>query len=193
MASSEIEARAFPTAVAWQDWLEEHHATAAGLWLKLAKRGAGEATLSYADALETAICFGWIDAQTRGLDQQYWLKRFTPRRPGSKWSRINTQKAEALIASGRMRPPGLAEVEQARADGRWAAAYAGAATIEVPADLAAALAAEPAAAAFFATLNSANRYAILYRLTTLKRADSRARKIARYVQMLADGKTLHPQ
>jgi uncharacterized protein YdeI (YjbR/CyaY-like superfamily) len=183
---------AFPTAAAWRAWLAGHHASADGLWLKIAKKAAAEGTLSYAEALDEALCFGWIDAQTRGLDDDYWLKRFTPRKRGSRWSKINTQKAEALIAAGRMQPAGLAEVESARADGRWAAAYAGARSITVPDDLAAALAANPAAAAFFATLSSQNRYAILYRIGTVKRPETRARKIAQYVQMLTEHKTLHP-
>ena len=189
---------AFPTAAAWHAWLAEHHASADGLWLKIAKKSAAEGklpsegTLSYAEALDEALCFGWIDAQTRGLDDDYWLKRFTPRKRGSRWSKINTQKAEALIAAGRMQPAGLAEVESARADGRWAAAYAGSRSIDVPDDLSAALAANPGAAAFFATLNSHNRYAILYRIGTVKRPETRARKIAQYVQMLAEHKTLHP-
>jgi uncharacterized protein YdeI (YjbR/CyaY-like superfamily) len=189
---------AFPTAAAWHAWLAGHHASASGLWLKIAKKAAGdgtpssEGTLSYAEALDEALCFGWIDAQTRGLDDDYWLKRFTPRKRGSRWSKINTQKAEALIAAGRMQPPGLAEVESARADGRWAAAYAGPRSITVPEDFSAALAANPAAAEFFATLSSHNRYAILYRIGTVKRPDTRARKIAQYVQMLAEHKTLHP-
>jgi uncharacterized protein YdeI (YjbR/CyaY-like superfamily) len=192
VTADDAPAAAFPTAGAWQDWLAAHHKAADGLWLKLAKKDAPEQTLTYAEALDVALCFGWIDAQTRGLDDSYWLKRFTPRKPGSRWSKINTQKAEALIASGRMQPAGLAEVESARADGRWDAAYAGPRTIEVPDDLAAALAADPAAAAFFATLNSINRYAILYRIGTVKRPETRARKIAQYVQMLAEHRMLHP-
>ena len=189
----ESESWLFRAAADWHSWLAEHHASSPGAWLRLAKAGARVPTLTYAEALDAAICFGWIDAQTRGLDEQYWLKRFTPRRPGSKWSKINTQKAEALIAACRMQPAGLAEIERARADGRWDAAYAGQATIVLPDDLAAALAANPVAAAFFTTLTSQNRYAILYRLTTVKRAETRARKIAQYVQMLAEHRTLHPQ
>jgi uncharacterized protein YdeI (YjbR/CyaY-like superfamily) len=184
---------AFPTAAAWQDWLADYHKAADGLWLKLAKKDAPEPTLTYAEALDAALCFGWIDAQTRGLDDSYWLKRFTPRKPGSRWSKINTQKAEALITAGRMQPAGLAEVESARADGRWDTAYAGPRTIAVPDDLAAALAANPAAAAFFTTLNSINRYAILYRIGTVKRPETRARKIAQYVEMLAEHRMLHPE
>jgi uncharacterized protein YdeI (YjbR/CyaY-like superfamily) len=192
VALTEHDPVAFPTPAAWHAWLAEHHASASGLWLKIGKKAAAEGTLSYAEALDEALCFGWIDAQTRGLDEDYWLKRFTARKRGSRWSKINTQKAEALIAAGRMQPAGLAEVESARADGRWAAAYAGPRSIAVPDDLAAALAANPAAAAFFATLGSQNRYAILYRIGTVKRPETRARKIAQYVQMLTEHKTLHP-
>jgi uncharacterized protein YdeI (YjbR/CyaY-like superfamily) len=183
---------AFPTAAAWRAWLADHHASAGGLWLKIAKPAAAGGTLSYAEALDEALCFGWIDAQKRGLDDGYWLQRFTPRKRGSRWSKINTQKAEALIAAGRMQSAGLAEVESARADGRWDAAYAGSRSITVPDDLAAALAANPVAAEFFATLNSVNRFAILYRIGTVKRPETRARKIAQYVEMLAEHKTLHP-
>ncbi len=192
MTAGESAPTAFRTAADWRSWLSEHHASADGLWLRLAKRTAPEPTLSYPEALDEALCFGWIDAQTRGLDADYWLKRFTPRTPRSRWSKINTQKAEALIAAGRMEPSGLAEVESARADGRWDAAYAGPRTIEVPDDLTAALAADPAAADFFATLSSINRYAILYRISTVKRPETRARKIEQYVRMLAQHQTLHP-
>ena len=184
--------RTFDSAAEWHACLESEHATSAGIWLKLAKKGAPEATLSYVEALDVALCFGWIDAQTRGLDESYWLKRFTPRRPGSRWSKINTEKADALIAAGLMQPAGLREVDSAKADGRWAAAYAGQRTIAVPDDLRVALDANPAAAAFFATISGINRYAILYRLTTVKRAETRTRKISQYVQMLAEHKTIHP-
>ncbi|MGO8960755.1 MAG: YdeI/OmpD-associated family protein [Streptosporangiaceae bacterium] len=193
MTGSDVKPVLFASAATWQDWLEAEHARSAGVWLKLARRDAPEPSVSYADALDVALCFGWIDAQTRGLDNQYWLKRFTPRRPRSKWSKINTDKATELIAAGRMRPAGLAEVERAKADGRWAAAYAGQRTIEVPADLAQALAANPAAADFFITISSINRYAILYRLSTVKRQETRVRKITQFVQMLADHKTIHPE
>ena len=192
MTLTERDPVAFPTAAAWRAWLAEHHASANGLWLKIAKKAAAEGTLSYAEALDEALCFGWIDAQKRGLDDDYWLQRFTPRRRGSRWSKINTQKADALIAAELMQPAGLAEVESARADGRWDAAYAGSRSITVPDDLAAALAANPVAAEFFSTLNSVNRYAILYRIGTVKRPETRARKIAQYVEMLAGHKTLHP-
>ncbi len=182
----------FPTAGAWQAWLETEHGRSDGVWLKLAKKDAPEPTISYAEALDIALCFGWIDAQKRGLDDEYWLQRFTPRRQRSKWSKINTNKAEALIAAGRMRPGGLREVEAAKADGRWDDAYAGQRTITVPDDLAQALAANAAAADFFATISSTNRYAILYRISTVKRPETRARKITQFVQMLAEHKTIHP-
>jgi uncharacterized protein YdeI (YjbR/CyaY-like superfamily) len=183
---------AFPSAEAWHAWLTGEHEHSSGIWLKIAKKGAAEPTISYAEALAGALCFGWIDAQTRGLDESYWLKRFTPRRHGSRWSKINTEKAAALIAAGRMQPAGQREVDKAKADGRWDAAYAGQRSIAVPDDLRVALAANPAAAEFFTTISGVNRYAILYRIGTVKRAETRARKIAQYVQMLAEHKTIHP-
>ena len=183
---------AFPSAAAWHAWLEREHELASGIWLKIAKKGAADPTVSYAEALDGALCFGWIDARTRSLDGSYWLKRFTPRRPGSRWSKINTEKAAALIAAGRMQPAGQREVDNAKADGRWDAAYAGQRSIAVPDDLRVALAANTAAADFFTTISSVNRYAILYRIGTVKRAETRARKIAQYVQMLAEHKTIHP-
>jgi uncharacterized protein YdeI (YjbR/CyaY-like superfamily) len=191
MTGSELDAVVFPSAAAWQDWLQSEHARSAGVWLKLSKKDSAEVTLSYGEALDVALCFGWIDAQKRGLDGDYWLQRFTPRRPRSKWSKINTEKAATLIAAGRMRPAGLTEVEKAKADGRWDAAYAGQRSITVPDDLAEALAGNPAAADFFGTISSINRYAILYRISTVKRPETRARKITQYVQMLAEKKTIH--
>ena len=190
---AELPVLGFGSAAEWEQWLEQHP-EAPGAWLKIAKRsGGGPASVTYPEALEAAICFGWIDGQKRALDDQFWLQRFTPRRPGGRWSKINVEKAAALIEAGRMRDAGLREVELARADGRWDSAYAGQRTIEVPDDLRAALAASPAAQAFFETLNGANRYAILYRISSVKRAETRARKIAQYVAMLADHQTIHPQ
>jgi uncharacterized protein YdeI (YjbR/CyaY-like superfamily) len=191
---AELPVLSFATAGAWEQWLAEQHSTAAGVWLKIAKRGsAGRGTVTYPEALEVAICFGWIDGQKRGLDDEFWLQRFTPRRPGGRWSKINAEKAAALIEAGRMRDAGLREVEQARADGRWDTAYSGQRTMEVPEDLRAALAGNAAAQAFFETLNGANRFAILYRITTVKRPETRARKIDQYVAMLAEHRTIHPQ
>jgi uncharacterized protein YdeI (YjbR/CyaY-like superfamily) len=177
----------------WETWLAGQHETSPGLWLRIAKKDGGARSVSYPEAIEVALCFGWIDGQKRAFDDAHWLQRFTPRTARSKWSRINTDKARALIEAGQMRPAGLREVELAKADGRWEAAYAGQRTMEVPPDLAEALAANAAALEFFAKLTGANRYAILYRINDAKRAETRARRIATYVAMLADGKTLHPQ
>ncbi len=182
----------FSSAAAWRDWLASEGERAPGAWLKFAKKGASQRTVSYAEALEVALCFGWIDGQKGGLDGDYWRQRFSPRKPGSKWSKINTEKAEALIEAGRMQPAGLREVERAKADGRWEQAYPGQRSATVPDDLRDALAANPAASEFFETISSVNRYAILYRIGVVKRPETRARKIGQYVQMLAEHKTLHP-
>jgi uncharacterized protein YdeI (YjbR/CyaY-like superfamily) len=183
----------FATAQDWEDWLAAQPADCAGLWLKLAKKGCGTPGIDYATALESALCFGWIDGQKRPLDESFWLQRFTPRKPRSKWSRINRDRATALIEAGRMRPAGLREVERAREDGRWDAAYESQSSAEVPADLQAALDADPQAAEFFATLDRANRYAVLYRVNEAKRADTRAKRIEKFVGMLHAGETLHPR
>ncbi len=181
-------------ALAWRAWLETHHGAKDSVWLVLAKKGTTEpTTLTYDEALEEALCFGWIDGQGRRRDDATSLQRFTPRRRRSTWSKRNVGIAERLVEGGRMRPAGLAEVERAKADGRWEAAYAGPATIEVPPDLAGALAAEPKAQAAFETLSSQNRYAVLYRVTTAKRQDTRERRIRQFVEMLARGDTPHPQ
>ena len=178
----------------WRRWLAEHHQRSPGVWLVLAKKGAHEPTsLTYDAALDEALCHGWIDGQVRGGDQHSYRQRFTPRRARSNWSQRNVGIAERLIAEGRMHASGIAEVEKAQGDGRWQAAYSGPAASTVPADLAAALAAEPRAAAMFATLTSQNRYAILYRLETAKRPATRQRRIEQFVAMLADGQTIHPQ
>jgi uncharacterized protein YdeI (YjbR/CyaY-like superfamily) len=174
---------------AWERWLEVHP-DADGAWLKIAKKDAGVTTVTYEEAVESALCFGWIDGQVRRSDERCYVQRFTPRRRASRWSKINREKARALIAAGRMRPSGLAQVEAAKADGRWEAAYDGPRTATVPDDLQRALDANPRAAAFFATLNSANRYAILYRVQDAKRPQTRAKRIADYVAMCARGETL---
>jgi len=181
-------------AAAWREWLGENHGDPAGVWLVLAKKGTEKPTsLTYDQALEEALCHGWIDGQTRRRDDATYRQRFTPRRKRSAWSKRNTGIAERLRAEGRMHPAGQAEVERAKADGRWEAAYAGPATMEVPPDLTEALAAEPKAQEMFETLNSQNRYAILYRIGTAKRADTRARRIREFVAMLARGETVYPQ
>jgi uncharacterized protein YdeI (YjbR/CyaY-like superfamily) len=174
-----------------EQWLEANAADSPGLWLKIAKKGAPEPSVTYAEALDLALCFGWIDSQKRGLDETHFLQRFTPRRPRGRWSKINREKVEALESSGAMRPAGAAEVAAAKADGRWEAAYAGARTIEVPDDLQAALDANPAAAAAFKDLDGANRYAILYRLHDAKRPETRARRLAKFLTMLERGEKLH--
>lgn len=181
-------------AAAWSAWLAHRHATSDGVWLALAKQGGQPPTrLRYQEALEEALCYGWIDGQVRRFDADSYRQRFTPRRTRSAWSKRNVDLAERLIGEGRMKPAGEAAIERARADGRWAAAYAGSATIDMPDDLAEALAAEPKAAAMFAQLTSQNRYSILYRLATAKRADTRSRRLTEFVEMLARGETIHPQ
>lgn len=177
----------------WNAWLARHHAASAGASVLLTKQGAPPPTLTYADALEVALCWGWIDGQKRAHDDHVWVQRFTPRRAQSKWSKINRGKAEALIAAGKMKPAGLAEVERAKADGRWDAAYDSSRTAEVPDDLAAALAKRPKAKALFSELDSANRFAILYRVQTAKKAETRAAKIEALVAMLDRGETVHPR
>jgi uncharacterized protein YdeI (YjbR/CyaY-like superfamily) len=179
---------------AWRTWLAEHHDDPAGVWLVLAKKGTTEPTsLAYDQALEEALCHGWIDGQVRRRDERTFRQRFTPRRARSAWSQRNVAIVERLAREGRMHPAGEAHVERAKADGRWTAAYAGQANIEIPDDLARALAAEPTAHAMFEILTSQNRYAILYRVETAKRADTRARRIAQYVAMLGREETIYPQ
>jgi uncharacterized protein YdeI (YjbR/CyaY-like superfamily) len=182
---------AFADARAFEAWLESQGPIALGLWLKLAKKGAPERTLTKPEAIDAALCHGWIDGQLDTYDDHYWLTRFTPRKPRSKWSEANRTRAAELLAAGRMRPAGLAQIEMAKSDGRWDAAYAPASTAEAPPDLVAALHANPKAAAFFATLKGANRYAILYRIGAVKTSEARARKIARFVAMLERGETIH--
>jgi uncharacterized protein YdeI (YjbR/CyaY-like superfamily) len=175
----------------WARWLEDHHQGSPGVWLKIAKRGSPTATVTYADALDVAICFGWIDGQKRGLDESFWLQRFTPRGPRSKWSQVNCGKAEQLIASGRMRDSGHAQVQAARGDGRWDAAYEPQSRATVPEDLQSALDAEPGARAFFQTLTGARRYAFLYRLHNVNTPQARERRIASYIELLREGRTLN--
>jgi uncharacterized protein YdeI (YjbR/CyaY-like superfamily) len=183
--------RAFETAALFETWLSAEPRTSKGLWLKLAKKGSGIASLSRAEAIDAALCHGWIDGQLDRYDDACWLIRFTPRKRAGKWSKVNRERALELISEGRMKPAGLAEIDAAQADGRWAAAYASASAADVPADLQAALDASPEAAAFFATLTGANRYSILYRVTTAKKPETRAKRIATFVAMLERGETLH--
>jgi uncharacterized protein YdeI (YjbR/CyaY-like superfamily) len=174
----------------WEQWLERNHERTDGVWLKFAKKAAPVSTVSYGEAIESALCFGWIDGQVARHDESYYLQRFTPRRPRSKWSQINREKATQLIAKGRMRPAGMQAIEAAKADGRWDAAYPAQSAAKVPPDLAEALERSPAAKAFFETLTGSRRYAFLYRLHNVQRADLRARRIASYVELLSAGRTL---
>jgi uncharacterized protein YdeI (YjbR/CyaY-like superfamily) len=182
----------FASPAEWEEWLEGHHAASDGVWIKIAKKDSGIESVSHPEALEIALCFGWIDSRREALDERYFLQRYTPRRLRSKWSRINREKVERLIADGRMRPAGLAEVERAQADGRWDAAYAGQRSAAVPDDLQRELDARPAAKAFFAGLSGQNRYAILYRLQDAKKPETRARRLAKFVAMLEAGETIYP-
>ena len=183
---------AFPAAGELEGWLRENHTSASGLWLKLAKKDSAIESVSYAEALEHALCFGWIDGQKRAFDERFWLQRFTPRGPRSRWSRINREKAERLIEQGRMQAAGAEQVERARGDGRWERAYEGQRTSTVPADLQRELDRSPVALAFFQTLNSVNRYAIIYRIGDAKRPQTRARRIAKFVAMLEAHERIHP-
>lgn len=183
---------AFASREDWTAWLDDNHANSPGLWLKVAKAGRGIDTVSYAEALDVALCYGWIDGQKDRFDDDYWLQRFTPRRARSKWSKINRDKAEKLIETGEMMPAGRREIERARADGRWDAAYEGQRSATVPKDLQRELERNDRAREFFQTLDSANRYAILYRIQDAKKPETRARRIATFIAMLNEGKTIHP-
>ena len=187
----DLPALPFASAADWEAWLETNHAASPGLWLQIAKKASGVPTVTYSDALDVALCFGWIDGQKASYDDVFFLQRFTPRRARSKWSKINVDRVAQLEAAGRMRPAGAAEVASAKADGRWEAAYGGSATMTVPDDLQEALDANPAAKAFFETISRGNRYAILFRIHDAKRPATRAQRIATFVDMLAEGKTIH--
>jgi uncharacterized protein YdeI (YjbR/CyaY-like superfamily) len=182
----------FKSAKAFETWLKKHHAQSDGIWLQIARKGADAPSVTYAEAVDIALCWGWIDGHKKGLDDQHFLQRFTPRRAKSIWSKINVDKVAALIEAGRMQPAGQAQVDAAKADGRWAGAYDGARTATVPDDLQAALDANPAAKAFFATVSATNRYAVLWRVQTAVRPETRAKRIALLVDMLAHGETIHP-
>jgi uncharacterized protein YdeI (YjbR/CyaY-like superfamily) len=175
----------------WEAWLGAEHATSDGVWLKFAKKGSGVETVVYAEALDVALCYGWIDSQVARLDERFYLQKFTPRRARSRWSRINRDKIEELTKQGRMKPAGLEQVELAKADGRWDAAYASPANAEIPADLQAELDANPKAAAFWETLNKSNRFAILYQLQDAKKPETRARRLAKFVGMLERAEKLY--
>ena len=191
-SKAEAPAQRFASQRSWETWLRKHHESSDGVWLLIAKSGADSPTVGYAEALETALCFGWIDGQKKGLDARHWLQRFTPRRARSIWSKSNRAKALALIEQGRMQPAGVREVERAQADGRWDDAYDSPSTATVPPDLQAALDTDANAKAFFDALDGANRYAVLWRVQTAKKAETRAKRIAQFVAMLARHEKLHP-
>ena len=181
----------FASRAQWKTWLAKHHASSSGVWLELAKRDSGIRSVTYAEAIEVALCYGWIDGQKAAGDETHWRQRFSPRKARSRWSKINTEKAEALIASGAMQPAGQREVDAAKADGRWDAAYAGSRSMTVPDDLTAALARNRKARDFFETIDRTNRYAILYRINDAKRPETRRARIEQFVAMLAEHRTLH--
>ena len=180
----------FEDAIAWETWLETNHSDTAGLWLKMSKKASGIASVTYDEALDSALCWGWIDGQRKTHDENHYVQRFTPRRKNSMWSQRNVAKVAVLIDAGRMRLPGHAEIDAAKADGRWARAYSSSSAIEVPPDFQAALDASTRAQTFFDGLGKTKRYAFLWRITTAKRDETRKKKIAQFVQLLAEGKTL---
>ncbi len=182
----------FESQAAWAAWLEANHASSSGVWLRHAKKASNIPSVSYHEALDVALCYGWIDGQKKSYDETTWLQKWTPRAAKSIWSKINREKVQALIERGHMQPAGLSEVERAKMDGRWDAAYDSQSTATVPDDFGAALDVSPPARAFFATLNSANRYAILFRIQTAKKAETRARRIAEFIGMLERQEQLHP-
>ena len=190
--SAELATQQFKRPADWEKWLAKHHAASPGLWLKLAKKDSEIQSINYAEALDVALCYGWIDGQKKGFDDSFWLQKFTPRGRKSIWSKINRAKALAFIKSGQMQPAGLRAVELAKKDGRWEAAYDSHTTSVVPADFQDALDHNPAAGAFFTTLNSGNRYAVLFRIQTVKKAETRARRIKQFIEMLARHEKVHP-
>lgn len=183
--------RAFKDAKAWEAWLSKNQRAADGIWVRIAKKASGTKSVTHPEAVEVALCYGWIDGQMRPESATAWLQRFVPRRPRSMWSKINREKALALIASGRMTSAGLEEIERARQDGRWEAAYDSARSATVPADFESELEAHPKAKAFFKTINAANRYAILWRLQTAKKPETRAKRMRTFIEMLEKGETIH--
>jgi uncharacterized protein YdeI (YjbR/CyaY-like superfamily) len=181
----------FASEAEWESWLDREHERSDGVWLKFAKKGSGATTVVYAEALDVALCYGWIDSQVKTYDERFYLQRFTPRRERSKWSQLNREKIEALAKAGRLRPAGLAQVELAKADGRWESAYPSPANLQVPADLQQALDASPRAAEFWAGLNKSNRYAIVYQLEDAKKPETRERRLAKFVGLLERGEKLY--
>jgi uncharacterized protein YdeI (YjbR/CyaY-like superfamily) len=192
MKSTDLPILPFVSKKKWADWLAKQHDKSTGVWLKLAKKGSEIPSVTYDEALEVALCYGWIDGQKKAFDDKYWLQKFTPRGAKSSWSKINTEKAEKLIKSGAMKPPGLKAIEAAKQAGRWDAAYESQKNSSVPDDFQAALDKNIKAKAFFATLNSVNRYALLFRIHNTKKAETRAKRIQQFVEMLERGEKLYP-
>jgi uncharacterized protein YdeI (YjbR/CyaY-like superfamily) len=190
MSPSDLPLLAFENKKKWASWLAKHHDKSDGVWLKFAKKASGIPSVTYDEAVDVALCYGWIDGQGKRFDEQYWLQKFTPRRAKSIWSKINTERAERLIATGEMQPAGLRAIEAARQDGRWQAAYASQRNIEVPDDFQEALNKNKKAAAFFATLKKGERYPFLFRIQNAKRPETRAKRIAQFVEMLARGEKI---
>jgi uncharacterized protein YdeI (YjbR/CyaY-like superfamily) len=191
-AEPDLPVLSFPSPAAFGSWLADHHESSVGLWVKIARKGSGNDSLTYAEAVDVALCHGWIDSQSRSFDDAHWLQRFSPRTARSRWSKINRDKVTRLIESGEMRPAGLREVERAKVDGRWDAAYDSSRTAVVPDDLLAALAGDAAAREFFAGLDSRNRYAVLHRIAEAKKPETRARRIEKFVAMLAKAEKIYP-
>ena len=189
--SSELLILPFASQSKWADWIAKQHDKSAGVWLKLAKKDSGISSVTYTEALEVALCYGWIDGQKNSFDEKYFLQKFAPRRPKSIWSKINVEKVERLIASGQMKPAGLKAIEAAKADGRWAQAYSSQKNMSVPEDFQVALDQNKKAKVFFETLNSANRYAFLFRIETAKKAETRAKRIQQLVEMLEKNEKFH--
>ena len=188
---TDLPTKAFTSTKTFTTWLAKNHATSDGLWLKIAKKDSGITSVTYLEALDVALCYGWIDGQKAAYDGDWFLQRFTPRRAKSKWSKINRTKVTGLIERGLMQPAGQAEIDRAKADGRWDAAYGGQRTMEVPEDFLAALAKSKKASAFFETISRTNRYAILYRIHDAKKPETRAARIEKFVEMLKNGETIH--
>jgi uncharacterized protein YdeI (YjbR/CyaY-like superfamily) len=182
----------FETQQGWEEWLKEHHAETKGIWLKIAKKQASTPSVSYAEALDSALCYGWIDGQKAAFDDKYWLQKFTPRTAKSIWSKVNCNKAESLIAERRMQPAGLRQVELAKSDGRWERAYESQSKITIPDDFQNALDNNPKAKDFFNTLNSVNRYAFLFRIHSAKKPETRSAKILKFVEMLNQQQKFYP-
>jgi len=191
MKSSDLPILPFASKKKWTDWLAKQHDKSPGVWLKIAKRDSGIPSVTYDEALESALCYGWIDGQKKGFDDKYWLQKFTPRGPKSIWSKINTEKVERLIESGEMRPAGLKSIEAAKNDGRWDAAYASQKNISIPDDFHSALDKNKKAKAFFETLKSAERYSFLFRIQTAKKAETRAKRIQQFIEMLERNEKFH--